>query len=44
LQHIEKELNPSHNQKVIEKTNKKRTNFVYYANVSSSNNGQLLPI
>ncbi len=44
LQHIEKQLNPSHNQKVIEKTNKKRTNFVYYANVSSSNNGQLLPI
>ncbi|MBM01858.1 MAG: hypothetical protein CL762_03980 [Chloroflexi bacterium] len=30
--------------KVIEKVNNKRTNFVYYGNVSSSNNGQLLPI
>ena len=44
IQGVEKVLNPSANKKVIEKTNKKRTNFVYYANVSSSSNGQLLPI
>ena len=44
IQGVEKVLNPSADKKVIEKTNKKRTNFVYYANVSSSSNGQLLPI
>jgi transcriptional regulator with XRE-family HTH domain len=44
MQVIEKESNLSNNKKIIEKNNKKRNNFVYYANVSSSNNGQLLPI
>tara|TARA_B100001540_G_C15787207_1_gene633773 strand:+ start:569 stop:919 length:351 start_codon:yes stop_codon:yes gene_type:complete len=44
LQRIEKVLSPSLNKKVTEKNTKKRTSFVYYANVSSSNSGQLLPI
>lgn len=31
-------------EKAMERSNKKRANPIYYVNVSSSNNGQLLPI
>ena len=41
---VEKQDKPPVEKKITEKVNNKRSNFVYYGNVSSSNNGQLLPI